>query len=149
VIIIKQATLEDLEILSSLFDAYRQFYKQPADLTLARNFLKDRIQYQESEIFLAVDENGNGAGFVQLYPSFSSVSAKKIWILNDLYVGPQYRKQGIARKLINRAKELAAATQAAFLVLETEKNNTDAQRLYQNTGFNQVDAYFTYGFKVE
>lgn len=148
-IIIKQATLDDLEILSPLFDAYRQFYKQPANLTLARKFLKDRIQHQESEIFIALDENGNGAGFVQLYPSFSSVSAKKIWILNDLYVGPQYRKQGIARKLIIQAKELAKATQAAFVVLETEKNNTDAQRLYQNTGFKQVDTYYTYGFKVE
>jgi len=148
-ITIKYATLEDLEILVPLFDAYRQFYKQTADLTLARNFLKDRIQHQESEIFIALDENGNGAGFVQLYPSFSSVSAKKIWILNDLYVESQYRKQGIARKLINRVKELAAATQAGFVVLETEKNNTDAQRLYQNTGFKQVESFFTYEFKEE
>jgi hypothetical protein len=84
---------EDLEELVALFDQYRVFYKQPSNLEAARHFLKERFQTSDSTIFVA-RENSCGRGFTQLYPSFSSVSMKRIWILNDLFVETPYRKQG-------------------------------------------------------
>ena len=46
-------------------------------------------------------------GFTQLYPSFSSLSLKSVWILNDLYVYEEYRKQGVGKMLLDAAKEFA------------------------------------------
>ena len=97
-----RAALDDLEALVPLFDAYRQFYAQPSDPEGARAFLSDRLKRGESVIFLAVTE-GMVVGFTQLYPSFSSVSMQRLWILNDLFVTPDARNVGAGRVLLERA----------------------------------------------
>jgi ribosomal protein S18 acetylase RimI-like enzyme len=86
---IRQATLEDLDAVAPLFDAYRQFYQQPHDLPLARAFLQARLSAGDSIVYLAEDE-GAAVGFVLLYPLFSSTAPRpgRIWLLNDLYVVP-------------------------------------------------------------
>jgi len=80
-IITSRATLDDLDGLAALFDAYRVFYRQAADRALARAFIEERLQRGESVIFIARDAAGEAVGFTQLYPAFSSVSARRIWIL--------------------------------------------------------------------
>ena len=89
-----QASLEHVEVLTPLFDGYRQFYKQPSNLEGARRFLSERLANKESVIFLASNEE-EGLGFIQLYPTFSSIVLKRMWILNDLYVLPDARRQGV------------------------------------------------------
>ncbi|MBK8551833.1 MAG: GNAT family N-acetyltransferase [Ignavibacteria bacterium] len=144
---IKRAKIEDLEIVSSLFDLYRQFYEQKSDLNSAKEFLSERINKNESVIFLAMDEDTNkGMGFVQLYPAFSSVSMKRLWILNDLFVHENYRKQGVAEALIEKAKELVRESNAKGLILETHLSNVNAQKLYDKTGFKKDEDYFRYYF---
>lgn len=141
-----RAGLDQLPQVVALFDAYRQFYRQPADLAGARQFLRTRIEKEESVIFLAVSEAEvtQGAGFVQLYPSFSSVSMKRLWILNDLFVHPDARKQGVGELLLERARQLAVETQAGGLMLETETSNTAAQALYEKLGWKKSQEYFVY-----
>src|SRR5436190_24045580 len=106
---IRQATIEDLEQLVPLFDAYRQFYGQPSDSALARAFLLERFKHQESIIFLAHEHTAPGLGFTQLFPSFSSVGAKRIYILNDLFVVPAARGLGVAGQLLERAAQFGRA----------------------------------------
>lgn len=52
--------------------------------------MKARLENHESVILIA-EENGEFIGFTQLYPTFSSVSMKRIYILNDLFVVPHAR----------------------------------------------------------
>ncbi|MDP7557790.1 MAG: GNAT family N-acetyltransferase, partial [Nitrospinaceae bacterium] len=92
---IRRATTNDIEEIAKLFDAYRVFFEQGSDLSLAQEFLGDRLSNSESVIFCAYASDGRCAGFAQLYPSFSSVSAKRIWILNDLFVSESVRGMGI------------------------------------------------------
>src|SRR5690242_5552272 len=109
-----QATLQHLEMVVPLFDGYRQFYKQSSDLAGARNFLQARLMQGDSVIFLALLD-GAAVGFTQLYPSFSSVSMKRLWILNDLFVAETARKHGIASALLQKAQQHAAETGAKGL----------------------------------
>ncbi len=81
-----QATLEDLENLLPLFEGYRTFYKQESNTKKARSFLTQRFNKTDSVIFISYYKNGNAQGFTQLYPSFSSVSMQRTYILNDLFV---------------------------------------------------------------
>lgn len=90
---IRQATVEDLDTLVPLFDAYRQFYRQPSDMEGARRFLLARFENNQSVIFIAF-RNGTATGFVQLYPSFSSTAMARILVLNDLFVAADARRQG-------------------------------------------------------
>ena len=146
---IKKATLEDLELVAPLFDQYRQFYEQQPDMASAVNFLTQRIEKKESMIFLAFDEKTNAAmGFVQLYPSFSSVSMKRIWILNDLFIHQDYRRKGVAEELINKTKSFAAETNAKGVILETHDDNTEAQSLYDKTGFVKDEEHCYYYLEV-
>jgi len=133
--IIRKATLIDIDALSVLFDAYRIFYNKPTNLIAAKLFLSERINNNESEIFLAETSDNKIAGFVQLYPLFSSTRLKRLWLLNDLFVAPEYRSYGISVLLINRAKQLARETNAVALILETAKTNAIGNALYPKTGF--------------
>ena len=46
-------------------------------------------------------DGDNYVGFIQLYPSFSTVSLKRQWILNDLYVKEEYRNKGYAKETVS------------------------------------------------
>ncbi|MFN7117918.1 MAG: GNAT family N-acetyltransferase [Saprospiraceae bacterium] len=130
-----QANSDHLNVLAELFDAYRIFYGKPSDIAGARHFLAERLEYEESIVYLAQADNGVYVGFTQLYPVFSSTRMQRMWILNDLYVLPDYRGKGISKLLIDRAKELARATNASGILLETAKNNEIGNKLYPSVGF--------------
>ena len=141
---IKQAQQQDLAQIAYLFDAYRVFYKQTSDYALALDFLTKRFDNKESVIFYAINQKGDYLGFTQLFPSFSSVSAQRSWILNDLFVSPNLRSSGIGTLLLNRAKEHAIQTHTKGIGLETSADNKRAQALYESLGYikNSEFAYF-------
>lgn len=145
---IVRASVEELETVARLFDAYRVFYRQPPNLDAARDFLRERFQRGDSVIFLA-RSGGEEAGFVQLYPSLSSVSMRPIWILNDLFVSPQARSRGVGRKLMDRARDFARASGAVRLELTTEKTNTTAQALYRKSGYALDDVFYKFILTVD
>ena len=136
---IRRAGLGDLDQLAPLFDAYRRFYRQPGDLPRARDFLRERLQRDESVILLAV-QDGAAVGFTQLYPMFSSVRTARIWILNDLYVAEQARRSGAARGLLDAAARFAREEGAARLMLETGRDNAPARALYRAAGWSEDDS---------
>lgn len=157
---IRQADLADLQEVGRLFNEYRMFYNQNADIEARCQYIKERMEHHESVILVAetvvesdhrTDEtndkplsNGlNCAAFVQLYPSFSSVSMGPIWVLNDLFVHPDYRQQGIARKPLQASKQLASERGVLRISLSTELSNKQAQALYQSEGYAQ-DTKFMY-----
>lgn len=134
---VRQATIHDVDLVVPLFDAYRQFYGKPADLALARRFLLERFQHHESVILLAVDDEGRGVGFTQLYPLFSSVRAARTYLLNDLFVAAGARRSGVAAALIHEAVDYARAAGAVGMSLTTAHANVAAQRLYESLGWKR------------
>jgi len=143
-IAIVRATRAELADLVPLFDGYRQFYGHRSDLAAARAFLGDRLERSESVIYLAYTGPREAAGFTQLYPSFSSVSLKPLWILNDLFVRPDIRRGGVGRALLERARLHAVETGAKGLVLSTGVTNKAAQTLYESCGWLRDDEFFQY-----
>lgn len=137
---IRQATINDLNQLSILFAQYRVFYEQPFEPDQATLFLKERLSKEESTVFIAI-ENDQYTGFIQLYPSFSSVGMKKIWILNDLFVSADYRKKGIGQLLIDHVLAYCKETGRKKVVLSTAHDNINAQKLYEKLGFTRSDFY--------
>lgn len=143
-ITIKKAKIEDLDQLIPLFDAYRMFYRKESDKASATNFLRERISQSESIIYLAL-EGDQAIGFTQLYPLFSSTRMKRLWLLNDLFVAEKQRGKGVSKRLIDAAKDLAKATGAAGVSLETEQSNVIGNRLYPAVGF-EVDKEHNFYF---
>ncbi len=141
------ASVEHLGEVSRLFDQYRVFYNQFSDINAATKFLQERFQNRDSTVFIASDCD-RVVGFIQLYPSFSSVSMKRVWILNDLFVDESYRKQGIAKLLMSAAEQFARETGAVRLALSTQISNVVAKSLYESLGYIKDKDFDHYALKL-
>jgi GNAT superfamily N-acetyltransferase len=143
-ITIVRAAHKDLGDVIPLFDEYREFYEAGSDHAAARAFLTERTERDESVIFLAYARPHEPVGFTQLYPSFSSVSLKRLWILNDLFVRSDIRRGGVGRALLERARQHAVETGAKGLILSTAVTNKPAQALYESCGWLRDEEFFQY-----
>lgn len=141
---IVKAGLEELEQVATLFDLYRQFYQQDANIELATNYIEQRMKTDSSVIYLARNKNNQALGFTQLYPSFCSVDATPIWILYDLFVNKNARQKGVGKALMAQALQLATETGASRIDLETAIDNKQAQALYEGLGYERDDEYYKY-----
>ena len=141
---VQPATTEDLDELSALFGAYLEFYHVAKPPAQVRTFLAARLANADSVILLARDQQGAAQGFVQLYAFFASLALQPAWLLSDLYVSEQARRQGIGEALMNAARAHAEATGACGLQLETAKSNLPGQALYERLGYVRDEAFYTY-----
>ena len=133
---IRHATESDLDAVAPLFDAYRQFYRQPSDIRRARDWLRERMQRGESMLLVA-ERDAAAVGFTQLYRMFSSVRTARLWILNDLFVAADARRLGVARALLDAAAHACKDDGAAGLMLETGRDNAAARALYRAAGWHE------------
>jgi ribosomal protein S18 acetylase RimI-like enzyme len=143
---VRQATVEDVDVLVPLFEGYRRFYRLASDAERSRNFLLDRMTQEQSVVFLAVEDQVP-VGFTQLYPSFSSAALAPIFVLNDLFVAEEARGREAGRALLQAAAEHGRGAGAIRLVLSTEVTNATAQALYERNGWKRDIVFCVY--KIE
>lgn len=128
-----------IDQLVNIVDEYRMFCGFPSAPEETKCFFENLMDKGESVTFLAIDElTDTVMGFVNLYPSYSTLALKPLWILNDLGVSKAFRGQGVAKALIDEVLSFAIKTNAIRVELKTEKSNHNAQRLYKSIGF-EVD----------
>lgn len=145
---VRQAVLADLKTVAHLFDGYRQFYGQASNVAAAQDFLQQRFEHGQSVIFLAeLDEQA--VGFTQLYPSFSSVSMARVWVLNDLFVAQSARRLGVGQALLQAAADHARVLGAVRLSLSTAVDNLSAQTLYASKGWARDQKFFVYHLALQ
>jgi ribosomal protein S18 acetylase RimI-like enzyme len=142
-----RATTDHLNEVAVLFDTYRQWYGQKPNLDGAKKFLTARLEQGDSAIFLSLDKS-TALGFTQLYPSFSSISMRPIWILNDLFVLEYARRMGVACSLMKEAERFARETNSARLVLATANDNRAAQALYEKLGWIKDHEFMHYKYNL-
>lgn len=148
---VRDAVADDLPALARLFDAYRQFYRQPADLAAATTFLNERMARGESIVLVARhgDDERALTGFCQLYPSFCSVAARPILVLYDLFVEPTARRCGAGRALLLAAHARASALGVHRMDLTTARDNPSAQSLYESLGWLRDRVFLSYSLGVD
>lgn len=144
---VRQAVLSDIEALASLFDGYRQFYGCSSDLDAARTFLLARFNHGESVLFVA-HEGSVLIGFAQLYPSFSSASLARTFVVNDIFVSKSARRKGVGTLLLAAVAEFAQSLGAVRLSLSTATTNETAQALYQATGWKRDEQFIVYHYVI-
>jgi ribosomal protein S18 acetylase RimI-like enzyme len=143
VITVRRAGTEDLPEVAALFSGYLDFYRRPAPAERVLAFLRERHGRGESVVFLARTTDGTPAGFVNVYPTFSSLSMAPVWTLNDLFVAPVARGAGAGRALVRACADGARAAGAVAVQLQTAPDNEVAQALYRSEGF-QPDTFAAY-----
>ncbi len=140
-----RATLNHLDELTPLVDAYRQFYKQPSDINAVRSYLQERLTNNECVVFIAFD-NDKALGFTLLYHHWTTVALGHVWLLNDLFTKLEARRTGVAEALLNQAANFAKADGAKRIWLRTAVDNFTAQALYEKVGYKRDEQFYRYDF---
>ncbi len=141
---------KDLQNAIVIFDLYRQFYGNQTDLKLAENFLKDRLKSRDSLFLLAQEsETSVAAGFIQVYPTWSSISVSRTWLLNDLYVAQDFRRHGVAKQLLDAVQNQAKLEDIKMIRISTEHTNEGAKRLYEEYGFEPDNRFKHYSLAIQ
>jgi GNAT superfamily N-acetyltransferase len=73
---------------------------------------------------------------------------RQFWILNDLFVADDARRRGVGAALLRTARDHAARTGAARLVLSTAVANAAAQALYEGDGWRRDTAFLHYKYEL-
>jgi ribosomal protein S18 acetylase RimI-like enzyme len=140
---VRQAVLADLARVTPLFDHYRQFQGQASDLAACEQFLRARLDHGETVLFLAC-VGDQPLGLAQLYPIHSSVSLRRVFILNDLFVHAAGRRRGVAVALLDAVEAYAVSMGASSLRLNVTRDNVSAQALYEARQWQRDDHFFMY-----
>ena len=140
---VRQAVLSDLDELVVLFGQYREFQGQAGDLPAARGFLQARFNHGDSVVFIARETHAS-IGFAQLYPSYSSVSLARVFVLNDLFVQESARRNGVASRLLAAVEAYAWSLGAVRVTLNVARSNRDGQALYEAKGWRQDEQFHMY-----
>jgi GNAT superfamily N-acetyltransferase len=139
----------DLPDLLPLMRAYCDFYGvDPSDdalLALSRALIAD--PEREGVQLIARDVNGSALGFATLFWSWSTLSAARIAVMNDLYVSPAARGSGLAEALIEACRERSAERGVRALCWQTAKDNVRAQRVYERMG-GRREEWLDYSLEV-
>jgi GNAT superfamily N-acetyltransferase len=126
----------ELDELLPLMRSYCDFYEvSPTNedlLAVARALIDD--PEREGVQLLARDDRGLAAGFATLYWTWSTTSAARIGVMNDLFVAEHARGHGMAERLIEACRDECVRRGARRLTWQTAPDNHRAQAVYDRVG---------------
>lgn len=143
---IRQATIHDLPNLVPIFDSYRAYFKQSKNPEEVEKFLFGKFDHLESVIFIA-EKKSAVIGFAQLYPVYSSLTLKRVWLLNDFFISEEYRNKGVGTELFKKVKEFSLLSKAKGIELSVEHINEKAWGFWEQQGFKLDDDFRYYFYK--
>lgn len=125
----------DLGDLLGLMRSYCDFYGvSPTDENLIA-LSKELIQHpSEGMQLICREKSGNAVGFATVFWTWSTLSASRVGVMNDLFVVPEARGTGVADALIERCASECRAKGANELVWQTALDNARAQAVYDRIG---------------
>ena len=124
-------------LFADLFNQYNLFRDETLREKPVSDCMRERLFNSEPVLFIALRNQAEPfpVGFIQLYSMYSSTNAVKTTIVNDLFVLPDYRNNGIALKLIEVAVKFAINNKSPLIQLQTLQDNLIVQKLFESVGF--------------
>jgi GNAT superfamily N-acetyltransferase len=148
--VIAAVTEADLRELLPLMRGYCDFYEvDPSDddlLAMSRTLIDD--PEREGVQLIARDGDGRATGFATIFWTWSTLSASRIGVMNDLFVDERSRGTGVAEALIAACAERCRQRGATSLDWTTARDNHRAQRLYERVGARRDERWLDYSLDV-
>ena len=147
---IATVTEADLPELLPLMRAYCDFYEvDPSDddlLAMSRALIAD--PEREGTQLIARDGDGRATGFATIFWTWTTLSAARLGVMNDLFVTEDARGTGVAEDLIAACAERCRERGITVLDWTTAHDNHRAQRLYDRIGAGRDDRWLDYSLAV-
>jgi len=117
-----------------------QGMEAPADLAPSVRYLLD---FPGAECLLA-ERDGRPVGMLQVSYRFSTFAAKPAAYLDDVFVWPEHRGQGVVDALFAEVERRAIARGCIRIALDVDAGNGRARRAYERLGFTDSGADLMY-----
>jgi GNAT superfamily N-acetyltransferase len=141
---------DDLPDLLRLMRGYCDFYEvAPADealLAMSRVLIED--PERQGLQLIARDDDGQAVGFATIFWTWSTLSASRLAVMNDLFVVADARGGGHADALIAECVERARARGATELAWQTAHDNARARAVYERVGATRDERWLDYSLAV-
>jgi GNAT superfamily N-acetyltransferase len=140
----------DLDELLPLMRAYCDFYEvAPADpdlLAMARVLIGD--PEREGLQLIARAGDGTAIGFATIFWTWSTLTADRLGVMNDLFVDPEARGTGAADALIEACAGVCRRRGVTSLEWQTARDNERAQTVYERVGAKRDARWLDYSLGV-
>jgi GNAT superfamily N-acetyltransferase len=148
--VIATVTEADLPELLPLMRGYCDFYEvDPSDdalLAMARDLIAD--PHKEGVQLIARDDSRRAIGFATVFWTWSTLSASRIAVMNDIFIEASARGGGVADALIAACAERAREHGATSLDWTTAHDNERAQKVYDRVGAQRDARWLDYSLAL-
>ena len=133
--VVRPAERQDRPQLLELIKGYFAFYRTPFPTESKLEALLDLLEEDPGlGVQLVADADGRLQGFASLYACFDTLVADRILVMNDLFVDPPLRNDGVGAALFDASLAYATVHGYARLDWVTAVDNQGAQRFYERHG---------------
>lgn len=110
-------------------------FDQPFNSDRAIGALKEMLDHPALGRAWLIELDARSIGYVVLTLTLSIELGGRAGMVDELYVVPEHRGQGIGRAALQFVAEQADALGARVLLLEVSRSNERAKQLYRSVGF--------------
>jgi GNAT superfamily N-acetyltransferase len=144
VVQLRSATVEDIETIFNLILALAKYEKLSHQVVGSPEQLKEHLfgDRPYAEVILA-DINSKAVGFALFFYNYSTFLTQPGIYLEDLFVLPEYRRQGIGRALITSVAQLAVNRHCGRLEWSVLDWNQPAIDFYRSMGATILEEWKT------
>jgi GNAT superfamily N-acetyltransferase len=147
--VIAPVTEADLPELLPLMRGYCDFYEvSPSDdglLAMSRTLIEEP---GEGIQLIARDDDGAAVGFATIFWTWTTLSASRLGVMNDLFVAEGARGGGFADELIAACAERCREHGATELAWQTAHTNLRARAVYERVGATRDERWLDYSLTV-
>lgn len=142
---IERATERDVSVVLGLIKRLADYEKLSHEVVASEARLRQTLfgNAPGAEVFLACI-TGDAVGFAVFFQSFSTFLGRPGVYLEDLFVLPEWRQQGIGRRLLERVAQTAIERGCGRLEWSVLDWNEPAIEFYERLGAQAMDQWTTY-----
>lgn len=134
---IRRATADDAEEVAHLLDAFNREFDTPTPGIAA---LADRWrQHASSESLIAIIAGRPGIAIAIISFRPNVWSEGPVALLDELYVAPAQRNQGIGSAVLASVEQCCKERQVGLIEINVDIGDTDARRFYERHGFSAIE----------
>jgi len=135
-----KATKKDIptlvDFLGQLFMLEKDFEPDPESQASALNLI---MENPEQTIIYIVEVDGGTAGMVALHLSISTAEGGWAGRIEDLYLKPEFRRQGIGKQVVQEILSITKEKGLKRITLVADKDNSPALQFYKSCGFQEMN----------
>ena len=138
-IILRPTQAKDLEVVLPLVEAFYQHFNYGFSLEEKSQTLQELWAHPDRGCLWLIEKDQAVAGYIYLSFYFSIEFGGRTAFIDELFVLPEYRGQGIGSQIINLVEAECGLLKLKALHLESERTNQRATALYTKLGFVDYD----------